>query len=134
MAQRHSSSHIAYWIVTGLLLTCMLAGGLAQLLGVQANKDGFRHLGYPVYIMHLIGTWKLLGVTALLVPGFPRLKEWAYAGFFFVMTGAVLSHLASGDGLKGVIYQSILVVLVVVSWWLRPAGRRLDDPVQWSVQ
>ena len=128
MTQQHSSRSrlVAYWTVTGLLVSGMFIGGLAQLLGAQWNKDGFIHLGYPVYVMHLIGAWKVLGVIALLVPGFARLKEWAYAGFFFVMTGAVVSHLASGDGVQGVIYQSIFVILIVASWWLRPAGRRME--------
>jgi uncharacterized membrane protein YphA (DoxX/SURF4 family) len=128
MTQQHSSRNrlIAYWTVTGLLVAGMFAGGLAQLLGAQWNKDGFIHLGYPVYFMHLVGAWKVLGVIALVVPGYPRLKEWAYAGFFFVMTGAVISHLASGDGLQGVIYQSIFVILIVVSWALRPASRRIE--------
>lgn len=128
MTQQHSSRSklITYWIITGLLVAGMFSGGLAQLLGAQWNKDGFIHLGYPVYFMHLVGTWKVLGVIALLVPGYPRLKEWAYAGFFFVMTGAVISHLASGDGVQGVIYQSIFVILIVLSWWLRPASRRIE--------
>lgn len=128
MTQQHSSRKrlIAFWIVTVLLSTGMLAGGLAQLLGAQWTTDGFLHLGYPVYFMHLIGAWKVAGVITLLAPGYPRLKEWAYAGFFFVMTGAVISHLASGDGVQGIIFQSIYVIMIVVSWWLRPASRRME--------
>jgi hypothetical protein len=104
----------------------MFAGGLAQLLQAKWNADGFIHLGYPLYFMSLLGTWKVLGVIALLIPGRPLLKEWAYAGFFFLMTGAVVSHLASGDGVNGVFFQSMFVVLIVLSWYLRPADRKIS--------
>lgn len=128
MTQKNSSKNrkIAFWIVTVLLSTGMLAGGLSQLLGAQWTADGFRQLGYPMYFMHLLGAWKVPGVIVLLVPGYPRLKEWAYAGFFFLMTGAVVSHLAIGVGLQGVIYQIIYVLLIIASWWLRPASRRYE--------
>lgn len=115
---------IAYWITTGLLTLGMLSGGIAQLCRAKWNAEGMVHLGYPLYFMTIIGTWKVLGVVTLLVPGYRLLKEWAYAGFFFVMTGAVVSHLSSGDGIKGVIAQSIFVVLIVLSWKLRPANRK----------
>ncbi|HEY0612316.1 MAG TPA: DoxX family protein [Chitinophaga sp.] len=116
---------IGYWISTGLLVVCMLSGSIAQLLRAKANVDGFHHLGYPVYMMTIIGTWKMLGVITLLLPGFRLLKEWAYAGFFFLMTGAVISHLVSGDGISGVIAQATLVLLIVLSWALRPASRKI---------
>lgn len=118
---------VAYWICTGLLLSGMLSGGIAQVIGAKWNAQGFIHLGYPLYSMKLIGAWKIAGVIVLLIPGYRLLKEWAYAGFFFVMTGAVVSHLASGDGLKGVIFQLTFVVLIVLSWWLRPENRRITD-------
>ncbi|WP_207514743.1 DoxX family protein [Longitalea luteola] len=128
MTQKNSSGKrlITFWIVTGLLLTGMLAGGLSQLLGAEWTAAGFRDLGYPMYFMHLLGAWKMLGVVVLLVPGYPRLKEWAYAGFFFLMTGAVVSQLAIGAGLQGIVFQSIYVLLIVASWWLRPASRRFE--------
>jgi uncharacterized membrane protein YphA (DoxX/SURF4 family) len=116
---------IGYWIVTSLLVLGMLAGGIAQLLRAKANTDGIIHLGYPVYMLTILGVWKVAGVLVLLLPGFTLLKEWAYAGFFFLMTGAVISHLASGDGITGVIYQSIFVILIVLSWYLRPQNRRI---------
>ncbi|WP_205513049.1 DoxX family protein [Longitalea arenae] len=128
MTQQHSSknSRIAFWIVTVLLSAGMLAGGLSQLLGARWTAEGFRDLGYPIYFMHLLGAWKVAGVIVLLAPGYPRLKEWAYAGFFFLMTGAVISQLAIGAGFQGVIFQSIYVVLIIASWWLRPASRRFE--------
>lgn len=116
---------IAYWITTGLLALGMFSGGVAQAIHVKWNVDGFIHLGFPIYTMTIFGTWKILGVIALLAPGFRLLKEWAYAGFFFLMTGAVISHLSSGDGISGVVWQSFFVILIVLSWALRPASRRL---------
>lgn len=116
---------IAYWTITILLTAGMLSGGIAQLLRVKANADGITHLGYPLYLLTILGVWKVAGVLVLLLPGFTLLKEWAYAGFFFLMTGAVISHLASGDGITGVIYQSIFVIFIVLSWYLRPVNRRI---------
>lgn len=116
---------MGYWATTALLVLGMFSGGIAQLLHLKWNADGFIHLGYPLYVMTILGTWKILGVIVLLVPGFLLLKEWAYAGFFFLMTGAVISHLASGDGIQGVIAQSVFVLLIVLSWMLRPANRKL---------
>jgi uncharacterized membrane protein YphA (DoxX/SURF4 family) len=116
---------IAYWTITILLTAGMLSGGIAQLLRAKANADGIIHLGYPLYLLTILGVWKVAGVLVLLLPGFTLLKEWAYAGFFFLMTGAVISHLASGDGITGVIYQSIFVIFIVLSWYLRPVNRRI---------
>ena len=116
---------VAYWIITSLLVLGMLSGGVSQLLRLKANTDGIIHLGYPVYMLTILGTWKIAGVLVLLLPGFTLLKEWAYAGFFFLMTGAVISHLVSGDGFSGVIFQVIFVILIVLSWYLRPQHRRI---------
>jgi hypothetical protein len=116
----------AYWITTGLLTSGMLSGGIAQLLRAKWNVEGIEHLGYPLYFLTIVGTWKVLGVTALLVPGYRLVKEWAYAGFFFVMTGAVVSHLASGDRITQIVAQFIFVVLIVLSWKLRPGTRKFS--------
>jgi hypothetical protein len=121
---------IAYWICTILLAAGMLAGGIAQVVRAQWNVEGTLHLGFPVYVMSILGTWKILGVIVLLLPGFTLIKEWAYAGFFFLMTGAVISHLASGDGVQGIIFQSVFVVLIVLSSYLRPANRRIPPVTQ----
>ena len=82
------------------------------------------HLGYPVYFLSIIGTWKILGVITILIPGFKLLKEWAYAGFFFAMTGAVISHIASGDTFKEFIAPLIFALLIITSWYFRPADRK----------
>ena len=86
---------------------------------------GIKYLGYPVYILTILGIWKILGTVALLVPKFPLLKEWAYAGFFFIMSGAIYSHVAIGDPLAEILPSLLLLVLTVVSWYFRPADRRI---------
>src|ERR1700709_1622380 len=94
---------IIYWIATALLSFGMLASGLAQTFHSKDMVDLVVPLGYPLYFLYIIGVWKILGVIAILIPRFKLVKEWAYAGFFFVMTGALVSHLASGDySLKGI--------------------------------
>ncbi|MFN3444792.1 MAG: DoxX family protein, partial [Bacteroidia bacterium] len=83
-------------------------------------------LGYPMYFLTIIGVWKLLGTVAILMPKYPLLKEWAYAGFFFVMSGAIFTHLAVGDGVAEYFGPTLLLVLTVVSWLFRPADRKTN--------
>jgi uncharacterized membrane protein len=117
---------IIYWIATGLLSFGMLSQGVAQLFHTKGYVDMIiAHLGYPTYFLTILGVWKLLGVIAILVPRFKRLKEWAYAGFFFVMSGALVSHIASGDPVIDLAPASVLLILIVVSWYFRPADRKL---------
>jgi len=114
---------MGYWTATGLLCFGMLSGGVAELLQARATVAGMVALGYPVYFLTIIGTWKVLGTIALLAPGLPRLKEWAYAGIFFNMTGALLSHLAAGSAGWHVAVTGTFAALTVMSWALRPASR-----------
>ncbi len=114
-----------YWIATILLSLGMLSGGIAQILKVQQNVDGTIHVGYPIYLMSILGVWKILGVIAILIPKFKLLKEWAYAGFFFAMTGAVISHIAVGDTFLQFLAPSIFVILTIISWYLRPTDRKI---------
>jgi hypothetical protein len=116
---------IIYWIATIWLALGMLAGGIQQLLQVGGYVEVLRHLGYPLYFMSIIGAWKILGVAAILLPGYGLLKEWTYAGFFFVMSGAVISHFVMGDGFKGAYPAASLLLLTVASWYFRPANRKL---------
>ena len=116
---------IWYWIITAILSFCIFFGGLAQALLLQGVIQGFKPLGYPTYFISLIGVWKILGVIAILIPKFPLLKEWAYAGIFFAMTGAVISHIASDDIKVQIIAPFMLAVFTVLSWYLRPASRKL---------
>ena len=120
---------IWYWIITVLLSFFIFSGGLMQTLQVKGVVEGFKPLGYPTYFISLIGVWKILGVIALLVPKFPLLKEWAYAGFFFTVTGALVSHFVNHDGFKEIIGPSLFTVLIVVSWYFRPASRTLTPRV-----
>ena len=116
---------IWYWIITVLLSFCIFFGGLAQALQLKEVLQGFKPLGYPTYFISLIGIWKMLGVIAILVPKFPLLKEWAYAGIFFTMSGAVISHIASDDIKVQIISPIVLAIFTVLSWYLRPASRKL---------
>ncbi len=123
---------IIYWIATLWLSLGMTATGLVQLLKVKAEGavappgvDGIVRLGFPVYFLTILGIWKILGVVAVLLPKFPLLKEWAYAGFFFLMSDAVFVHIAVGDSAREFFPSLLLIFLIVVSWYFRPADRKL---------
>ena len=107
-----------YWAATGLFVFTLGASGVMDLVLPPMMSEAMHHLGYPEYVARLLGVWKLLGVAALVVPGTRRLKEWAYAGFFFDLSGAVVSHLVSGDGLGGAGAPLALLVLGAASWAL----------------
>jgi hypothetical protein len=116
---------IIYWVATLWLSLGMVSTGMVQLMKMKEEVANFSSLGYPAYLMTIIGGWKLLGVVTVLMPRFPLLKEWAYAGFFFAMTGAVISHLISGHGAKEIFGPMLLLALTVISWYFRPSERRL---------
>jgi uncharacterized membrane protein YphA (DoxX/SURF4 family) len=116
---------IIYWIATIWLSLGMLSTGIVQLLQIKQEVEVMTRLGYPGYFLTILGVWKILGVAAILIPKFPVLKEWAYAGFFFVASGAIISHLASRDPAIDLIGPALLVVLIIVSWYFRPATRKL---------
>ena len=123
---------IIYWISTLWLALGMTSTGLVQLLKMEAEGAvappgvyGIKYLGYPVYFLTILGIWKMLGVVTVLIPKFPLLKEWAYAGFFFAMSGAVFSHLASGSEAKEYFGPVLLIILTVVSWYFRPQDRKV---------
>lgn len=114
-----------YWASTGFAALALGATGAADLLRVPAIMEGLAHLGYPAYFATILGTWVLLGAAAIVTPDLPRVKEWAYAGMFFTLTGAALSHAASGDPSGKVLLPMVVLGAVVVSWALRPARRTL---------
>lgn len=116
---------IIYWIATLWLALGMTSTGIVQLMKVPQEVDMMARIGYPEYFLTIIGVWKLLGVITILAPRFPLLKEWAYAGFFFNMTGAIFSHVASGSELIELFGPALLTLLTVISWYFRPAERRL---------
>jgi uncharacterized membrane protein YphA (DoxX/SURF4 family) len=125
---------IGYWASTLIVVFELLAGGLTDLVHGRTVLvvgppvvEVVTQLGYPVYLLTILGWWKLLGGVALLVPRFPRLKEWAYAGTFFEMTGALASHVASGAYSISFIWALIVAVLTLASWALRPHSRILGS-------
>jgi uncharacterized membrane protein len=115
---------IIYWSSTVFLAFGMLAGGVQQMLQVGGYVEIVSQLGYPLYLLSILGVWKILGVVALLIPKYPLVKEWAYAGFFFAMSGAAISHMATGQWTNEAIPSLILLIVIVISWFFRPADRR----------
>jgi hypothetical protein len=119
------TNKIIYWIATLWLALGMTSTGIVQLLKVKKEVDLTTGLGYPVYFLTILGVWKILGVVAVLIPKFALLKEWAYAGFFFAMSGAIFSHIASGDAVSKIFPALLLLVLTVISWYFRPQNRKV---------
>ena len=116
---------IIYWISTVWLALGMLSSGIVQLFNVKEEVDFILELGYPLYFLTILGAWKVLGVVAMFIPKFPLLKEWAYAGFFFAMSGAIFSHIASGNSIGDIAPPLLLLTLTVTSWYFRPADRKI---------
>src|SRR5258705_7513103 len=117
---------IIYWIVTVLLALGMLQSGIFAVLRTKQWVDLVTGLGYPIYFLTILGIWKILGVIAILIPGFKLVKEWAYAGFFFAMTGALISHFACGDfAIKAILGPVFQTVFIILSWYFRPVDRKI---------
>lgn len=120
---------IIYWVATIWLALGMVATGAVQLFKGKTGQGGvdmITHLGYPVYLLTLLGIWKILGAVAVLVPKFVLLKEWAYAGFFFIMSGAIFSHVAIGDSVSEIFPSLLLLMLAVISWYFRSRERKIS--------
>ncbi len=118
---------ITYWISTCWLALGMISTGIVQLIKMEEEMEMMSHLGYPLYFTTILGVWKLLGSIAILIPKVPLIKEWAYAGFFFAMTGAVFSHLAVQDPFTDLFGPVLLIILTILSWYFRPADRRIGS-------
>jgi uncharacterized membrane protein YphA (DoxX/SURF4 family) len=116
---------IIYWIATIWLALGMLSTGIIQLLRIEKEVAYIMELGYPVYLLSIIGVWKILGVIAILIPKFPLIKEWAYAGFFFSMSGAIFSHMGAGNPVEKMLPPLLLLALTFVSWYFRPLDRKV---------
>src|SRR5687768_9030191 len=116
---------IIYWVATIWLALGMTSTGIVQLMQMPEELEMITGLGYPAYLLTIIGVWKLLGVVAILAPKTPLIKEWAYAGFFFNMTGALLSHAFNGGSAADFFGPSLLLVLIATSWYFRPASRKV---------
>jgi hypothetical protein len=118
-----------YWTSTGWLALGMLSTAIVQLVKAKEGQGGvdmINHLGYPEYLLTLLAVCKIMGVVVLLVPKFPLLKEWAYAGFVFIMAGALFSHIASADEVKDLFPSLLLLALTGISWYFRPAERKIS--------
>lgn len=118
---------IIYWIATIWLTLGMVSTGAVQISGTKTAIDLITNLGYPVYLITILGVWKFLGSTIVLLPGLPLLKEWAYAGFFFAMSGAAFSHIAAGSSINELLPSLLLLLLTGVSWYCRPANRKVNS-------
>jgi uncharacterized membrane protein YphA (DoxX/SURF4 family) len=116
---------IGYWAATGLVALAFAFGGAMDVAQPPDVIAGLAHLGYPAYFATIIGIWKLLGAIAIVVPGFGRAKEWAYAGMVFDLTGASVSHAVSGDPAGNVLTPLVILAIVVASYLLRPESRKL---------
>lgn len=117
---------IIYWIATLWLALGMISTAIVQLIQMEEEVTMIIELGFPPYLLIILGIWKILGVIAVLVPKFPLVKEWAYAGFFFIMTGAVISHIVVGDEATTLFGPLLLLVLTVTSWYFRPEERKIS--------
>jgi DoxX-like family len=115
-----------YWTTTTIIAIAFLSGGAAYLAGAGFALQGMLALGYPAYFVTILGAWKALGGIAILAPRSPRLKEWAYAGIAFDLSGAALSHIAVGDPAAKVVAPLVMLGIAAASWALRPPGRRLQ--------
>jgi uncharacterized membrane protein YphA (DoxX/SURF4 family) len=120
---------IAYWITTLLVAFVFGAGGVFDLMRPPQAVEIMAKLGYPAYLCVILGVWKILGAIVLVLPRTPRLKEWAYAGIVFDLTGAAASHYAVGDSPKDIVTPIIIALIAVASWSLRPPSRRLLGPL-----
>lgn len=120
-----NSRAIAYWISTVLIAFSFLSGGVVYLMREPHALAGLTELGYPGYIMTILGVWKLLGGAAIVLPRLPLVKEWAYAGMIFDLTGASASCIATGAAFRHILVPLVIAVLVVASWALRPESRKL---------
>lgn len=118
-------NRIIYWIFTAWLALGMISTGMIQLLRTDEEVENVTSLGYPVYLLTILGIWKILGSVAVLIPKFALLKEWAYAGFFFAMSGALFSRIATNDPVSKMLPSLLLLALVIISWYFRPASRKL---------
>ena len=116
---------IAYWVATILGPASFVIGGVLFLSGAEHPSTALAELGYPPYLLKILGVWKIGGAITSVVPGLPRLKEWMYAGFFFELTGAAASHALAGQPVGKVLQPVLFLVFVLASWALRPASRRV---------
>ena len=119
------SRHVTYWVTTVIVAIIMCSGGFFQVIQQSGAVEGITSLGYPLYFVVILGVWKMLGGIVMVIPRTPRLKEWAYAGTVFDLTGAGISHVVRGSAFGYVVWPLGLAALAVASWALRPDSRKL---------
>jgi uncharacterized membrane protein YphA (DoxX/SURF4 family) len=109
---------ILFWVATASVAAELAVGGVWDLLRIDYVRDVVDHLGYPTYLLTIMGVWKIPGAIVLLIPRFPRLTEWVYAGAVINYASAAASHLVVGDGITAIIGPVALLGLTVTSWAL----------------
>jgi hypothetical protein len=114
------NSRIVYVTSTAILVLEILVGAFMDLAHLPYVVQDIRSIGYPTYVLYIVGVWKVLAVAALLWPRLPRLREWAYAGVFFEMSGAAASHVLVGDPIGKYAAPLAFTFLTLVSWWFQP--------------
>jgi len=125
MRTTNKSRAIIYWITTILSAIAFIIPGIGNLTHQPHFATDMAHLGYPGYFLSLFGLWKILGAITIVVPNLKRLKEWAYAGMIFDLTGAAFSRISSHDATIMAIIPLIITSVVLASWLLRPDSRKL---------
>jgi hypothetical protein len=125
MKNQAKSRVIIFWVATGLIIVSQAVSGVMDWAGAAPIVEGMTRLGFPLYVLKILGTWKILGAIALAIPGLNTAREWAYAGFFFDFTGALASHAFNGDSPGELVPPLILLAILIVSYIMRPEARRL---------
>ena len=125
MFEQSQGARIGYWVLTGFVVLTQSVAAVFELSFAEGVVQSFMELGYPLYLLYIIGTAKIAGSIVLAAPGLPRLKEWAYAGFVIDFSGAFFSHLLNGDGIEKLASPLVFLAIVLGSYKLRPASRRL---------
>jgi uncharacterized membrane protein YphA (DoxX/SURF4 family) len=120
---------VTYWVTTGLLAAMSVFAAFVYLSGSPQAIEGFAHVGYPQQLRIILGIAKLLGAITLIVPGWVKLKEWAYAGFTFAWISAFVAHYLAKDGPKAFM-PLVMLLLLAISYGTRPASRRWPTNVK----
>lgn len=129
MSENTKGNSVGYWIATAILAVVLLLAGVMDLLGQPEVTEVMERLGYPMYLLALLGIAKLLAAIAILVPKYARLKEWAYAGVVFNFVAAIYSHISSSEP-EQIVAPGLLLVVTFTSWYLRPARRMLANSIK----
>ncbi len=126
MGEQSKGRKIGYWVATVLVAFAIGLGGVVDAVGIPEALEAFRGLGYPDYFATILGVWKVAGAVVILLPRMPLVKEWAYAGIAFDLTGGSASLAFNGDPVPNILVPLVLMGLLVASWMFRPAGRLLS--------